>query len=134
MGEEEPWAREVTATPMVKYLLQDVGIKRTKGIRVGDVIVGGLVAIALVALAVGLGRALLRASAHDAEATGELVGALATVVTAISHEGPGEVTIAQSDQWLRVGASADGTIATGATVVVVDVSSPTEVVVAESGF
>ena len=100
----------------------------------GEWIVGGVIAIALVALAIGLGRALLRAPVANTEATGELVGVLATVVTTIPDDGHGEVTIAQTDQRLRVNAHADGAISTGATVVVVDVSSPTEVVVAESGF
>lgn len=100
----------------------------------GGFVVGGLAAVALLVLALALGRALLRAPDSEHAATGDLVGALATVVTTIPDGGSGEVTISSTDQWLRVIAHADGPIATGATVVVVDVSSPTEVVVAESGF
>ncbi len=100
----------------------------------GGFIVGGVITLALVALAMGLGRALLRDPEADRPATDDLVGALATVVTHIPDHGHGEVIIDQTDQRLRVSAFADGAISTGATVVVLDVSSPTEVLVAESGF
>lgn len=100
----------------------------------GGFIVGGAVAVALIALAVGLGRALLRSPDQPAPATGDLVGSLATVVTTIPDDGAGEVTISSTDHFLRINASAESAIAAGATVVVLDVASPTEVLVAQSGF
>lgn len=100
----------------------------------GGFVIGGLIAVALIAVAVVLGRALLRVPASETAATSDLVGALGTVVSTIPGDGPGEVTISRTDQWLRVLAHADSPIATGTTVVVVDAPSPTEVVVAESGF
>ena len=121
--------------PRVEYLREgDVRAKPEIRDIVGDFIVGGVVALALIALALGLGRALLRPAARDAAATGNLVGSLATVVTTIPDDGAGEVTISHTDQLLRMNASADGAIAAGATVVVLDVASPTEVLVAQSGF
>ena len=63
----------------------------------GGFIVGGIATIVVLAIAIGLGRALLRAPAADREATGDLVGALATVVSTIPDQGHGEVPIAQTD-------------------------------------
>ena len=114
--------------------LGTIGAKTGQGGHVGGFLVGGMIALALVALAVALGRALVRVPPTDRPATGDLVGSLATVVTTIPDHGHGEITIDQTDQRLRVNASADTPIATGATVVVLDVASPTEVLVAESGF
>ena len=120
--------------PSVEYLARHDYYQNGQGQTVGGFVVGGMVALALVAVAVALGRALLRAPSADHPATGALIGSLATVVTTIPDHGQGEVTIDQLDQRLRVHASADAPIATGTTVVVLDVASPTEVLVAESGF
>lgn len=100
----------------------------------GGFIVGGVVGVALIALALALGRALLRSPSGATAATDDLVGSLATVVTTIPDDGAGEVTISHTDRLLRMNASADGAIAAGVTVVVLDVASPTEVLVAHSGF
>ena len=100
----------------------------------GGFIIGGCVLAALLLLGVVLTRALQGTADPVEPASDALVGALGTVVLRIPDSGLGEVTITQPGQRLRVAAQADASIDEGATVVVVDVSSPDAVVVAESGF
>lgn len=66
--------------------------------------------------------------------TADLVGSLATVVTRIPEDGYGEVLLTASGQRTKLNAKAEGEIAAGTTVVVVQVASSTSVIVAESGF
>lgn len=97
-------------------------------------VVGTVVVAALITLGLVLSRALQRTSPPPAPATSALVGELGTVVITIPEAGAGEVAIAQPGGRLRVAAAADAPIPSGTTVVVVDVPSPQQVVVAESGF
>ena len=97
-------------------------------------IVGALVVASLIAVGIGLTRALARVPADELPTQGPLVGALGTVVITIPESGTGEVTITQPGQRLRVPAQAENAIPAGATVVVVDVTDAESVVVAESGF
>lgn len=62
------------------------------------------------------------------------VGALGTVVAGISVDGPGEVTLFDGQSRLTVTAHADNPIDAGATIVVIDVTSPDQVRVAQSHF
>ena len=100
----------------------------------GGFVIGSCVLAALLLLGVVLSRALRGTAEPVDPATDALVGALGTVVLRIPDSGTGEVTITQPGRRLRVAAHADASIHEGATVVVVDVSSPDAVVVAESGF
>lgn len=106
---------------------------------------GGFVAwaAALGGLGAGLGvgfaafsfsRSLLNMPTDPTPRTRDLVGRIGTVVTRIPDAGLGEVVVAAGGQRHKLNARAQGPIAAGTTVVVVDVASPTSVVVTESGF
>lgn len=96
---------------------------------------GGAVAgVTMGGIALGLTRALLNMPTDPTPRTKDLVGSLGTVVTRIPAGGLGEVTVSQSGQRVKLNAKADTPIASGTTVVVVDVTSPTSVIVTESGF
>ena len=90
-------------------------------------------AVIVLLIAVLSTRALLRMPA-DAPPAAELVGSLGTVVTPIAPDGPGEISLTTAGQQLKLEAHADNPVTEGTTVVVIDVTSPTSVVVAESGF
>ena len=62
------------------------------------------------------------------------VGSLGKVVTCIPRDGSGEVTLIDGKSRLTVTAHADSDIATGATIVVIDVPSEAAVRVAQSHF
>lgn len=101
----------------------------------GAALAGGTVAgVAMGGTALGLTRALLNMPTDPTPRTADLVGALGTVVTRIPDGGFGEVTIAQAGQRVKLSARSDVPINSGTTVVVVDVTSPTSVIVTESGF
>lgn len=96
---------------------------------------GGLVAgTALGGVTLVLVRALMNMPTDPTPRTTDLVGTLATVVTRIPEGGLGEVALTASGQRMKLSARSDAPIANGTTVVVVDVTSPTSVVVTESGF
>ena len=97
---------------------------------IGVVVIG---AIALVVATVATVKALRARPRPSAPEPARLVGALGTVVTHIPDDGTGEVTVTTDGQRLKLEATADNPISTGATVVVVDAESDA-VVVAESGF
>lgn len=96
---------------------------------------GGLAAgVALGGVTLTLVRALMNMPTDPTPRTSDLVGKIATVVTRIPEDGLGEVALTASGQRMKLSARADTPIASGTTVVVVDVTSPTSVVVTESGF
>ena len=79
-------------------------------------------------------RALMNMPTDPTPRTSDLVGSLGTVVTRIPADGMGEISVTASGQRLKLNARSDAPVPAGTTVVVVDVTSPTSVVVAESGF
>ncbi|MPZ73478.1 MAG: hypothetical protein GEU74_09640 [Nitriliruptorales bacterium] len=79
-------------------------------------------------------RGLMNMPTDPTPRTGDLVGTIGTVVTRIPPNGLGEISVTTSGQRLKLNARADGPVAAGTTVVVVDVTSPTSVIVTESGF
>ena len=79
-------------------------------------------------------RALIRMPTDATPRSSDLVGAIGTVVTRIPATGLGEVSVSSHGQRLKLSARADAPIAAGASIVVVDVTSSTSVVVTESGF
>jgi membrane protein implicated in regulation of membrane protease activity len=96
---------------------------------------GGLLAgVLLGGVTLTLVRALMNMPTDPTPKTGDLVGQLATVVTRIPDGGLGEIALTASGQRMKLSARSDAPIASGTTVVVVDVTSPTSVVVTESGF
>jgi membrane protein implicated in regulation of membrane protease activity len=96
---------------------------------------GGLAAgLLLGGVTLTLVRALMNMPTDPTPRTGDLIGTLATVVTRIPEGGLGEVALTASGQRMKLSARSDSPIASGTTVVVVDVTSPTSVVVTESGF
>jgi membrane-bound ClpP family serine protease len=96
---------------------------------------GGLAAgVTLGGVTVALVRVLMNMPTDPTPRTRDLVGSLGTVVTRIPEHGLGEIAVTAAGQRLKLSARADAPIASGTTVVVVDVTSPTSVVVTESGF
>ncbi len=96
---------------------------------------GGVAAgVALGGITAWFVRVLVNMPTDATPRTSDLVGSLGTVVTPIPANGFGEVTVRTAGQRVKLNARADGAVATGTTVVVVDVTSPTSVVVTESGF
>ena len=99
----------------------------------GAALGGGVVAgVTMGGAALGVTRALLNMPTDPTPRTQDLVGSLGTVITRIPANGLGEVTIAHAGQRVKLNAKSD--VDSGTTVVVVDVTSPTSVVVTESGF
>lgn len=94
------------------------------------VVAGGV----LGAAAFTFSRAMMRMPTDATPRSTDLVGAMGTVVTRIPQAGLGEVSVAAHGQRLKLSARADGPIAAGVHIVVVDVTSPTSVVVTESEF
>ena len=96
---------------------------------------GGLAAgVALGGITMGLVRTLMNTPTDPTPRSSDLVGTMGTVVTRIPEGGLGEISLVSSGQRLKVSARADAPIATGSSVIVVDVTSPTSVVVTESDF
>jgi len=95
---------------------------------------GALAGFLLGGVTLALVRALMNMPTDATLRTGDLVGTLGTVVTRIPESGLGEITVTAAGQRLKLSARADTPIPSGTTVVVVDVTSPTSVVVTESGF
>lgn len=85
--------------------------------------------VALGAVTVRLARALMRSPTDPAPRTSDLVGASGRVVTAVVAGGAGEVLVARSGQPVKLTATARTDLPVGTEVVVVDVHSPTKVVV-----
>ncbi|MDP9405343.1 MAG: hypothetical protein M3O86_01910 [Actinomycetota bacterium] len=79
-------------------------------------------------------RSLLQMPTDPTPRTADLVGRLGTVITRIPASGLGEVAVVHAGQRVKLSARADAPLASGTNVVVVDVTSPTSVVVAEVGF
>lgn len=102
---------------------------------VAPAVAGGLIAaVVLGACTSALARALVNLPSDPAPRAEELVGALATVVTPIPDGGEGAVAISKPGQSVKVSARSEAPLQYGTTVIVIDVTSPTEVMVAESGF
>lgn len=95
---------------------------------------GVLAGVALGGVTMAFVRALMNMPTDATPRTGDLVGSLATVITRIPEGGLGEVTLTAAGQRMKLSARSDTPIASGTTVVIVDVTSPTSVVVTESGF
>ena len=96
-------------------------------IGVGAGVVMGGVAFAMTS-------ALIRMPTDATPRSSDLVGAIGTVITRIPDAGLGEVTLTRAGHRMKLSARSDTPIAAGTSVVVVDVTSPTSVVVTESGF
>lgn len=90
--------------------------------------------VAMGGVAFALTSALIRMPTDATPRSSDLVGAIGTVITRIPESGLGEVSLTSAGHRLKMSARADTPIAAGTSVVVVDVTSPTSVVVTESGF
>ena len=96
---------------------------------------GGLIAgLGLGTVAFFVMRAFVRMPTDATPRTSDLVGSIGTVVTRIPAGGLGEVSLVKAGHRLKLYARAEAPIAAGTSVVVVEVQSPTSVVVTESGF
>ncbi|MBA2528790.1 MAG: hypothetical protein H0V19_02310 [Euzebyales bacterium] len=96
---------------------------------------GGIGAGVLMAAgALALSRSLLNMRTDPTPRTRDLVGSVGVIVTGVPDHGLGEVVVSHRGNRVKLNARADAPLASGTNVVVVDVTSPTSVVVTESGF
>lgn len=91
----------------------------------GAGVVSGLVAGSIV-------RAFVTMPTDETPRTSDLPGRLARVVTRIPDDGLGEITVSHGGQRVKMSARADAAIPSGTDVVIVDVLSPTSVIVTRS--
>lgn len=82
----------------------------------------------------GVVRSLMHMPTDATPRTSDLVGTMGRVVTRVPEGGLGEVIVVSGGQQLKLSARSDAPVASGASVIVVDVLSPTSVVVTESDF
>jgi membrane protein implicated in regulation of membrane protease activity len=86
------------------------------------------------AAALAMSRSLLRMRTDATPRTSDLVGTIGTVVTRIPDDGLGEIAVTHAGHRVKLHARADAALSAGTAVVVVDVTSPTSVLVTEAGF
>lgn len=105
------------------------------GLPTGAALAGGAGAgVALGATALWLSRSLLRMHTDATPRAADVVGTLGRVVTRIPSSGLGEVSVVVAGARTKLAARATEPIAAGTEVVVVEVLSPTAVLVAEAGL
>ncbi|MBW3605079.1 MAG: hypothetical protein KY460_09255 [Actinobacteria bacterium] len=96
---------------------------------------GGLVAGLLGAgIALFIVRTFLRMPTDATPRSADLTGKLARVVTRIPDGGLGEITVSHHGHRVKLSARSEQPIASGADVVIVDVLSPTSVLVSRTDF
>ncbi|QYG92500.1 hypothetical protein HC251_08625 [Iamia sp. SCSIO 61187] len=91
--------------------------------------IGAVAGVALAVLATRLIRALIHMPTDAPVRSADLVGRRGRVVTALTADRTGEVLVTHAGQQLKVAARGAETLPVGAAVVVVEVVSPTLVVV-----
>lgn len=96
------------------------------GALAAGVILGGVTLV--------LVRSLMDMPTDATPRSADLVGSMGTVVTRIPEGGMGEISLVASGQRMKLNARAKGPIDSGRPIIVVDVTSPTSVVVTESEF
>lgn len=97
-------------------------------------LVGALAGVAFGGAAGLLTRALLRMRTDPTPRAADLVGRIGVVLTPVPVNGYGQVRVQAHGQRLQLSARADEALPVGAQVVVVEVASPTAVVVTPSGL
>lgn len=90
------------------------------------VVLGGLTLVSV--------RALMHMPTDATPRTTDLVGSMGTVVTRIPADGLGEIAVISAGQRMKLYARSDTPVPSGSKVIVVDVTSPTSVVVTASDF
>ena len=107
-------------------------LERFAGVPSAVAALGGLgCGVVMGGLALLFTRSVMNMPTDPTPRSSDLVGALGTVVTRIPAQGLGEVTIVRHGQRQKLSARADAPLPAGSRVVVVDVVSPTAVVVTE---
>ena len=130
----------VLSTPVIGAFLAAFGaagalVFQASGTTLLQAVLGGLGSgVVLGGATWGLVRALMNMPTDATPRTSDLVGSIATVVTRIPEGGLGEISVVSAGQRVKLSARADRPIANGSSVVVVDVTSPTSVIVTESDF
>lgn len=79
-------------------------------------------------------RSLMHMPTDATPRSADLVGSMGRVVTRVPSDGLGEIIVVSQGQQMKLSARSDAPVSQGATVIVVDVISPTSVVVTESEF
>jgi len=130
----------VLSTPVVGAFLAAFGTGGALllgGLRVSPAgsVLGGLGAgVVLGGVTLLLVRSLMHMPTDATPRAADLVGSMGTVVTRIPEGGLGEISLVAAGQRMKLNARADGPIASGSPVIVVDVTSATSVIVTESDF
>ena len=128
------------STPVIGAFLAAFGaggalLLRGLELSVAGAVGGGLVAgVLLGGITMGMVRTLMPTPTDPTPRTSDLVGAMGTVVTRIPDGGLGEISLVSGGHRMKVSARADAAIPSGRPVIVVDVTSPTSVIVTESDF
>lgn len=134
------FADGVLSTPVVGAFLAAFGaggamlLYGTKASMAGAVAGAVASGVVLGGATLALVRTLMHTPTDATPRAADLVGAMGRVVTRIPAEGLGEVLVMASGQRLKLSARAQEPIPGGASIIVVDVLSPTAVVVTESDF
>lgn len=97
-------------------------------------LVGVLAGVAFGGAAGLLTRSLLRMRTDPTPRTADLVGRLGVVLTPVPADGYGQVRVEAHGQRLQLSARSDQALPAGTQVVVVEVASPTAVIVTPSGL
>lgn len=96
-------------------------------------IAGGAVAgVVVAALALMIVRMVVRMPTDATPRSADLTGKLGRVITQIPPGGLGEISVLYAGHSLKMNARAEAAIPSGTDVVIIDVLSPTSVLVAES--
>lgn len=130
----------VLSTPVVGAFLAAFGaggalLLRGLQVSLAGSVLGALGAgVVLGGVTLLLVRSLMHMPTDATPRAADLVGSMGTVVTRIPEGGLGEISLVAAGQRLKLNARASGPIANGSSVIVVDVTSPTSVIVTESDF
>ncbi len=108
-------------------------LRSTTSVSLPLAVAGGAIAGVIgAAIAFLIVRTFLRMPTDATPRSTDLTGKLARVVTRIPDDGLGEITVMHHGQRLKLSARSEQPISTGADVVIVDVLSPTSVLVTQA--
>ena len=130
----------VLSTPVVGAFLAAFGaggalLMSLRDLSVGAAAAGGLGAgLVLGGVTLALVRSMMHMPTDATPRTTDLVGSMGTVITRIPESGFGEISLVAAGQRMKLNARADTPLASGTSIIVVDVTSPTSVIVTEAGF
>lgn len=108
-------------------------LEATGGVSTPLAIGGGLIAgVVVAAIALMLVRTFVRMPTDETPRSSDLAGKLGRVITRIPDDGLGEITVLHAGHRIKLNARAQDPIPSGTDVVIIDVLSPTSVLVAQA--